>query len=304
MHDATPTAAAIPAPADAPRTVEFACPCVKCGYDLFGLRVNARCPECGTRVRASHQGPTLDQRAPAWVRTIALGQRQLAWSSLSWTLAFTLFCAFAVALLFQGVDDWRQLSTIAVLTVGPCLVAGLVLLVAGGMRVTVREPGCDIAPPQRAACRALLWIAMTIGGAMALLAIARPLSATSTPASLAIFDGMIIAIGVVGVLLVVQGSAHLARLAIRLPDPELARRMIRCANATALVAALGAGMSAVTSLDIFGLGFGVPRWSTPRDRVVIVVAGLIVVGFLSCLSWWTVLMQRLASRLRYSQPRD
>ena len=46
MDDTTP-----PLPTDAPVTpwpIERTTPCLRCGYDLKGLRVDGTCPECGT----------------------------------------------------------------------------------------------------------------------------------------------------------------------------------------------------------------------------------------------------------------
>ena len=80
--------------------------------------------------------------------------------------------------------------------------------------------------------------------------------------------------------------------------------MLRCANATVVFASLGAGVAAVTSLKLFGFGFGMPYWSNPRDRVLILGIAAIVAGFLACAAWWSTLMHRLARRLRYIHPRD
>ncbi|MEM1423519.1 MAG: hypothetical protein AAGH64_05900 [Planctomycetota bacterium] len=291
-------------PLPAQTTVAFHCPCIRCRYDLFGIEVNGRCPECGTRVGASHQGPTLASADPAWLRTIARGQSRIAWASTVWTLAGALFYLFALLLLFRASDDWRALNRYGVLTVAPCVVAGLVLLVSGGVAITAREPGAEVHPPQRAACRGLLWIALALGGAMGLLAVAAPLSIAGAHRAIAVFDALIIALGVVAILLVVQGSSYLSRLAIRLPDPPFARTMLRCANTTVVFASLGAGVAAVTSLDLFGFGFGMPYWSNPRDRVLILGIGAIVAAFLACAGWWSVLMHRLARRLRYIRSRD
>jgi hypothetical protein len=44
------TEPAEPTPPPAPQTVDFCLPCVKCWYDLRGIGVRERCPECGTPV--------------------------------------------------------------------------------------------------------------------------------------------------------------------------------------------------------------------------------------------------------------
>lgn len=53
-------------------------PCRKCGYDLKGLRVGGKCPECGEPIRARKKsfGPregTMSDAPPAYVKRVGLG---------------------------------------------------------------------------------------------------------------------------------------------------------------------------------------------------------------------------------------
>lgn len=53
-------------------------PCVQCGYDLRGLALGNRCPECGTPVVVSHSGVFADAYVagrPEWLRRLASGAR-------------------------------------------------------------------------------------------------------------------------------------------------------------------------------------------------------------------------------------
>jgi hypothetical protein len=53
-------------------------PCRHCGYDLKGLRVGGKCPECGEPIRARKKsfGPregTMSDAPPAYVKRVGLG---------------------------------------------------------------------------------------------------------------------------------------------------------------------------------------------------------------------------------------
>ena len=47
--------------------------CARCGYLLFGLADEQRCPECGFSVGASRQGPWLKFADPTWLRRLLIG---------------------------------------------------------------------------------------------------------------------------------------------------------------------------------------------------------------------------------------
>lgn len=48
-------------------------PCRLCQYNLKSLRLDARCPECGTAVALSVRGDLLSQSNPRWVATLRTG---------------------------------------------------------------------------------------------------------------------------------------------------------------------------------------------------------------------------------------
>jgi hypothetical protein len=52
--------------------------CRRCNYNLRGLRVGGRCPECATPVWASMRGDDLIYADPSWVARLATGARLLA----------------------------------------------------------------------------------------------------------------------------------------------------------------------------------------------------------------------------------
>src|SRR5262245_65813461 len=69
-----PPQLAIPAGlVDAQGFVTTDLPCRKCSYNLRGLAMNGRCPECGAAVGLSVQGDLLRFSNPLWVRTLQRG---------------------------------------------------------------------------------------------------------------------------------------------------------------------------------------------------------------------------------------
>jgi|GEM_PF-5287523 len=70
--------------------------CARCGYLLYGLADEQRCPECAFPVGASRQGPWLKFADPTWLRRIVIGAMVVAFTTavmsatpLIWQLPFT-----------------------------------------------------------------------------------------------------------------------------------------------------------------------------------------------------------------------
>ncbi len=271
--------------------VDFPCPCIACGYDVVGIPLHERCPECGTRIRKSYQGPTLDRCDPGWVRRLANGQRQLAWACALWSAGTLLLGVYVLMLVAQAFVNWRSLSTIAVFTIGPCLVLGFTLLVSGGVLVTTRERSDAEALPQRVTFRWLLGVIVVIGGVMGGIALVVPLGGPSKRLPLMVLDGLLIALGSAALVLAVTGAAYLARVAVRVPDAKLGARLLQSARTLALLAGLGAICSIPGQFKTF-------RWSDPNDRPFMLAFGVVVLLVLLSGVWLSTLMLRLSRRLR------
>jgi hypothetical protein len=59
-------------------------PCVACGYDLRGLDVNGRCPECGVPIAETIGGQLLASADPLWVHRVSLGVTAAYITTLAW----------------------------------------------------------------------------------------------------------------------------------------------------------------------------------------------------------------------------
>ena len=55
------------------QSLEDAAQCARCGYALYGLADDQRCPECAFPVGASRQGPWLKFADPRWLRRLTIG---------------------------------------------------------------------------------------------------------------------------------------------------------------------------------------------------------------------------------------
>ncbi|MBS0190719.1 MAG: hypothetical protein U0573_02355 [Phycisphaerales bacterium] len=57
----------------APLTVSNPLPCIQCGYDLVGLAISGKCPECGTPVDRSMRGDLLKYSSPQYRGSLLRG---------------------------------------------------------------------------------------------------------------------------------------------------------------------------------------------------------------------------------------
>src|SRR5688572_1575750 len=86
------------------RLVNSDLPCHKCGYNLRGLALDGRCPECGTPVGTSARGELLRYADPAWVAKLVRGLRLILWGVLAAIVAAAGgTCVFGETLLAEIV---------------------------------------------------------------------------------------------------------------------------------------------------------------------------------------------------------
>ncbi len=96
-------------------------PCLQCGYNLRGLTSFHTCPECGLTVARSLRGDRLCFADPRWVRRLARGAGWCAWGGIISTLA--AFFRHDVLVGFSGslalIGDMVALRGIWLLTTDP-----------------------------------------------------------------------------------------------------------------------------------------------------------------------------------------
>jgi hypothetical protein len=90
-------------------------PCRKCGYNLRGLNVETRCPECGAAVGFSIQGDFLQFSDPIWLDTLANGARIYIYG-----VALMILGGMGASALFQQriYYDGTQLLAFGLMTLG------------------------------------------------------------------------------------------------------------------------------------------------------------------------------------------
>ena len=212
-------------------------PCVRCGYDLRGLPPDARCPECGLPVRYSEPAhASLRHAPPGWL------------ASLSWGARFVLI-AFLLFLLLPSLPGsvYGSIPTglfPAVLGVLACAVTAFFVL---GVWLLTR-PHVRFAPPSgvvRLAARFTAFLPLA-SEAVAFLP-RRPLVLQFLRGS-----AVLLWLLAVGFLLL-----HLRGLALRLPQPVLARSCMAGVAAFCTAVALfivddALGLTPAAGLEIAG----------------------------------------------------
>jgi hypothetical protein len=197
---------------DAQGTVAGDLACRRCGYNLRGLNHAGRCPECGTPVGLSCHGDLLRFADPAWLAKLARGASFVLWGVL-------------VALLAGGVGGLasyvtRSRSLAALIA----FVGGLVGLY-GAWLMTEPDPS-NMGEDKYVNDRRVVRFALLVG--LGSQVVNFMLSSLPLPPWI---DVILAAIGLlVGLIWVIGEFAKLGyfrKLALRIPDPVLARRANR-----------------------------------------------------------------------------
>jgi hypothetical protein len=193
--------------------------CLKCHYNLRGVRYDGVCPECGMVIGDSDAGPILRLCDPAWVAKLGRGSRYLAWS------LFGLGLLMVTWTLFVLVFPWRSLTSPPspwVPWVGvPVLLASFVV----GVLAYRGQSLLCIAPLEGLAVRSRLRVANDVVIAIMLLVLAMRVAWRYKTG----FWGQLETDSLIGTVLLLAGVEalilYIRKLVKHAPDVRLARQL-------------------------------------------------------------------------------
>lgn len=197
----------------AKRNVEGDLACVKCSYSLVGLRIDQRCPECGTPVQSSvsrsySKGDELTSAPEHYLRRFA---------SSCWAAAFSALGATLLLLIAFFTD-----SVVTMLAAAACAAVWFVavwFLTAPRRSSVVQSSILDKEHPRLRAANRGLAAAWCLGALLAALTIwmdAQSATAVLMGTPVPYTDNQINAVRLVAALLFLVALASLAPLAIQL----------------------------------------------------------------------------------------
>jgi hypothetical protein len=208
--------------------------CRACGYNLRGLRRDGRCPECSTAVAASDRADLLCFAEPGYVRRLARG---LWWVIAGvWSLVTAIFIVFLLSIVGT---PWVPLNTwVQVLERGVVLLLALVALCGGLASASGLWLFATPDPAGFGAVREPRRARLLLGLCVAGLLVGRVLTPPSPPGMfMGMRDVVLLAAAVCAVLGARPYLRHMSRVALRLPDRELARQTERLGRQVLLVLA-------------------------------------------------------------------
>ena len=204
---------AVPGFTDAQGVVATEIPCRKCGYNLRGLHVEGRCPECGRAVGLSVRGDFLRYSDPGWVRKLHRGIRMIIWAIVVIVLGVLLGIALGI-----GMGN----AAVAAAAPVTAMLVGYVLYLVGTWLLTEPDPS-GVGEDQYGTSRKIIRIALVLGVVNQAIEIARQFA--PIPAAL---HSTLTLIGFVfslaGLVAIFAQLQYLKKLAMRIPDPQLAGR--------------------------------------------------------------------------------
>lgn len=232
-----PAPAEIAAPAAA-RLVENDRLCLQCEYNLRGLGVDHLCPECGAPVARSLQWTGLLMDAPASYLARLHRGTLLVLCGLVAPFAPMLAMIASLPLLFFFSPPSAALNWVSMAT----LPAASLLLVVGWSMLAAQEPGRTPTAPMRSTKRLLriLGVGLVLCVMPSLLASVWTAWRGGQPWVGFLRAGLTVLWYALLLGHMVAALALLRRLALRVPNPGLARYALRLTWLVPLLATLGA----------------------------------------------------------------
>lgn len=229
--------------------VESDLTCTRCGYNLRGLEITGKCPECGWAVESSLRGGLLRFAGPEYLSSLISGAFIIILANIG-SLILSVFAAVFVAvfLISFGITsaapqppgaapaapvmpsvDWVESAATILSTL--LAIASLV----GYWQFTAPDPATEQSEQPRAA-RRIVRVAVIVGIgillALVVVALAGPRAAPANPANpLALATAMQLVAAVLNIAALIAGAVHffammlyIRWLASRIPDPDLIQR--------------------------------------------------------------------------------
>lgn len=215
--------------------------CVKCGYNLRTLSMLGRCPECGTPVGLSLHGNLLRYADPQWVETLARGINLILWGILA------AICGGIIGAIVAK-DNPIVGQMIGLLGSG----VGL----AGAWLITTPDPS-GLGEEQYATPRKVTRVCLLLGlmynlAEMGLQGQMLSGGGFYMLVLVAIAAGLAQAVGTIAELL------YFSKLAMRVPDPQMASRARAIMWGYGMPIALLAVVGGIIYLSMPQLGRGSP----------------------------------------------
>lgn len=241
----------IPAPFDAdppppPEPPEYDGPCLRCGYELSGLDLSGRCPECGTPIARSLHGALLVYANPSYLRTLQIGAGVVFWGLLIAVIDVFFPCLISMASGFGFVGlPAKLLGFIA----SGALIIGWWMLSTPDPAFRRKDPGGK--------ARLVLRIAVCAGAFFWLVELIALFSNTFlvSPTLATLHSVFSVLKGVAWLVTIFAGISYIILLARRARDPGLIRqaRTVRTlAIVTVTVIAVTFGAFVLYGLAIAG----------------------------------------------------
>ncbi len=247
-------------------------PCRTCGYNLRGLSPDDRCPECGTAVARSMRGDLLAAADPAWLRRVCRGQLYIGIGGVVLLVRLPLAFLFGVLGLGAIPYFWMAEELVYDFLCLTFVLIGVVWVTTLDPRLSLTEQPVGLRRITRGAAIGALGV-QSLRLAMEFSIVWFPGVDWVHPVGYSVLSW---GCPVLLVFTVIAATFYLSRLAERMPDPKLARRIWVTARNAGICFAL---FSVVRVIDpaLWMWGFG------PIPTLAAFFYMLVLIG-----TWWDV----------------
>jgi hypothetical protein len=256
-------------------------PCRKCRYNLRGLSIDGRCPECGTPVGYSTKGDLIRYSDPLWVDMLRRGI-----SCIVWSVVVVIVGAILNAILSRGGAP----SPISALV----SLGGYILYLTGAWFLTAPDPS-GLGEDQYGTSRQIIRYALLAGVVSQLLQLVQMSTPTPDVRRVVLLISALASLcSVVGIFAMLN---YLSKLALRIPDHAISDRARFLMYAIGWSYGLLIVIGVMVALAVAGGG---PRPAAPGGAFVFLgcAAGLLGLALIVFGIMYLLMLEKLGRRLK------